>query len=152
MMLQRKHTVRFAPLSSVTVCVPSSRNDIPSFLARPSGPIHKALARLHSSILSSSVFSNPCGFRSIQTGSSVLSWFPAITSFTGASICCSMSRVSWYSEIPPTMVRSPQCMRTSAAGSGSLKAWAELSCCWSNGVLCVSEMIRMRVGTMTTRD
>ena len=73
-----------------------------------------------------------------------------IATYTGASISASMSSVLWYCLNFPVMVRSPQCIRRSADGSGDLKGAVGYgaSPLVLNGALCVSLMMRTLVFTV----
>lgn len=73
-----------------------------------------------------------------------------VETYTGASISASISSVLWYSSIWPVIVKSPQCMRRSADGSGDLKGatGCGASSLVLKGALCVSLMMRTLVFTV----
>ena len=73
-----------------------------------------------------------------------------IGTYTGASISASISSVLWYSSSFPVIVKSPQCIRRSADGSGDLKGafGRGASSLVLKGALCVSLMMRTLVLTV----
>jgi hypothetical protein len=73
-----------------------------------------------------------------------------VGTYTGAFISASISSVLWYSSSFPVIVKSPQCIRRSADGSGDLKG--AIGCGASSlvlkGALCVSLMMSTLVFTI----